>query len=288
MATPSDTVAKIAERLASRLRSYESCVVAFSGGVDSAVVAKAASIALGDRAVAVTGVGPAVSQRELETARLVAREIGIAHAEIATSEIDRPGYVANAGDRCLHCKTELYDHAVAYAREHSIATVANGANTDDLGDYRPGLQAAKDFDVRSPLVDCGIDKATVRELAAYWQLSVTDKPAAPCLASRFAIGVEVTTERLTRVEVGEALLYELGFDDCRVRYHADDVARIEVPLDQLSMLTSDGIRDQVSQRLRELGFRHVTVDLEGLRSGSLNPLEGERFLFGEALGRIDE
>jgi uncharacterized protein len=259
-----------ATRLIALLRPLESCVVAFSGGVDSAVVAKAAFLALGDRAVAATGIGPAVAESELEIARDVARAIGVRHVELPTDEISRPGYIANAPDRCFHCKSELYIVLAQYASKHDISAIANGTNVDDLGDYRPGLMAATEHKVLSPLVDCHLDKQAVRDLARHWNLPVWDKPAQPCLASRIAYGEQVTPERLTMIEEAERLLHDLGFRIVRVRYHEGDLARIEVPTEELPRLLSAEVHRQVTTTLKELGFRHVTVDLAGFRSGSLN------------------
>ncbi len=270
--------------LVEALRRYQNCVVAFSGGVDSAVVAKAARLALADRAVAVTGIGPAVSERELLVAREVAAAIGIQHVEVATDEIARPGYTANRGDRCYHCKTELYEHATNFARDHGFKAIANGTNCDDLGDYRPGLIAASEQQIVSPLVECGLRKSDVRAIADFWHLSVADKPAAPCLASRFAIGVEVTSERLERVEAAEAWLYDhLKIADCRVRYHHDDLARIELPPADISRLLEPVTRHLLEAHLRALGFRYVTIDLTGLSSGSLNPAKSDGFLAADML-----
>jgi len=261
-----------AEALVAIVRSYGSCAVAFSAGVDSTVVAKAARVALGERAIAVTGVGPALAEGELEQARELAVLIGIEHVEAATGEIERAGYVANAPDRCLHCKTELYDHVLRVAEEQGIAVIANGANLDDQGDYRPGMQAAANYHVRSPLVDCGLTKADVRRLASHWQLPVADKPASPCLASRIAYGVEVTPERLRRVDLAEQHLRALGLVEVRVRLHEGEVARIEAPAKLLEKLCDDQVRANLVARFCELGFKFTTIDLAGFRSGSLNAL----------------
>jgi len=259
-----------AEQLVATMQTYESCVVAFSGGVDSAVVAKAAQLALGQQAVAATGIGPAVAEEELAVARRVAGQIGIAHVELPTAEIERPGYIANAPDRCFHCKSELYAVLASYAERNGIATIANGTNIDDLGDHRPGLQAADDASVKSPLLECGLDKQAVRDLAQHWQLEVWDKPAAPCLASRIAYGEQVTPARLKQIELAESHLRGLGLRECRVRYHEGDLARIEVPIESLAMLSSGEVRSQLLAHFIELGFKRVTLDLEGFRSGSLN------------------
>lgn len=261
---------EIAERLVAHVGSYGSCVVAFSGGVDSAVVAKAACLALGDRSVAATGIGPAVSSEELAVARRVALYIGIRHVELPTSEIERPDYVENAPDRCFHCKTELYGVLERFAKSNHKSVIANGTVLDDLGDYRPGLQAADNAEVRSPLVECGLHKDEVRDVACYWNLEVWDKPAAPCLASRIAYGQAVTPDRLRRIEAAEQLLHRMGIRDCRVRYHEGDLARVEVPLESIAALAEHPAREELTKELINLGFRYVTLDLAGLRSGSLN------------------
>ncbi|MGI9455182.1 MAG: ATP-dependent sacrificial sulfur transferase LarE [Aeoliella sp.] len=269
----------LSKQLVDTLSSYQSCVVAFSGGVDSAVVAKVAQLALGKCAIAVTGVGPAVAAEELAAARRVALEIGIEHVELPTAEIEREGYVANAPDRCFHCKQELYSVLSTFATEQAFKTIANGTNTDDLGDYRPGLRAADELQVRSPLVECGLNKEGVRALAHYWNLDVWDKPAAPCLASRLAYGQQVTPERLRKIELAEEHLHGIGISECRVRFHEGEMARIEVPVESLELLASPDVREPLLSRLTELGFRRVTVDLAGFRSGSLN--EGLPLLRGE-------
>lgn len=261
----------IADQLLNVIRSYKSCAVAFSGGVDSAVVAKAAAECLGDRAVAVTAVSPSLAEAELEIARSEASLIGIRHVEVHTREFSRPEYQANAGNRCFFCKDTLYSLTKSKLKELGVSCIINGANTDDLGDHRPGMQAAKDHNVRSPLIEAGIDKAQVRELARFWKLSVADKPASPCLSSRLAYGVEVTEERVRRVELSEAFLKEFsGLQELRIRHEADEVARIEVPLESLDTLTKQDTSSHIVAELKRLGFRRVTLDLEGFRSGSLN------------------
>jgi uncharacterized protein len=254
------------------LSSYESCAIAFSGGVDSAVVAKAAQIALGDRAVAVTGVSQSLADGELEAARQLAQLIGIRHVELTTEEIANPDYVANAGDRCFHCKTELYSQLEGIVEKLGVKVLVNGANADDMGDYRPGHEAARNHDVRSPLAECGFTKMEIRELALEWQLPVWDKPATPCLSSRIAYGVEVTPGRLEMIDRAEQYLRSLGLREVRVRYHEGDLARIEVTAEEILDLCEPCARNALVCELRSLGFKFVSIDLEGFRSGSLNSL----------------
>jgi uncharacterized protein len=258
------------ERLIETLRSYGSCLVAFSAGVDSTVVAKAAQVALGDRAAAVTGTSASLAAGELDEAVELARLIGIRHEIINTDELADPDYVRNAPDRCYHCKTELYDELVPLAERLGLAVIANGANTDDLGDYRPGMVAAQEHQVRSPLVECGISKAEVRELAAQWGLPVWDKPASPCLSSRVAYGEEVMPERLAMIDRAEQYLREMGLRTVRVRYHRGDLARLEVPHEAISRLAEAGMRAGLIEELSKLGFKYITLDLAGFRSGSQN------------------
>ena len=253
------------------LRDCGRVAVAFSGGVDSAVVAQAAFLACGDRAFAITAVSPSLASGELENASAIARKIGIRHEVIHTQEFAQPGYVANAGNRCYFCKTELYSQIEQIAQRFPFDVLVNGANADDVGDHRPGMIAASEHQVRSPLLAAGLNKAEVRELAREWGLPVWDKPASPCLSSRIAYGVEVTPERVARVDAAEVWLRDqLGMRELRVRLEANDLARIELPIEALARLTTDDIRDRVSTYLKSLGFRYVTLDLEGFRSGSLN------------------
>lgn len=264
------------ELLVEKLRELSSCIVAFSGGVDSAVVAKAAQLALGEQAVAVTGVSASLAAGELAAAERIALSIGIRHETVSTQEFADAGYLANEPSRCWHCKDELYRQLEPLAERWGCRWVANGTNADDLGDFRPGLQAAEEHRVRSPLAECGLGKAAVRELARHWNLEVWDKPATPCLSSRVVYGLEITTEKLHRIDQAEQLLRDLGLSNVRVRYHHDDLARLEVALDDLPALSTGQARERVVERLRELGFRYVTLDLEGFRSGSfqrLVPLE---------------
>jgi uncharacterized protein len=260
------------DRLLALLRELPGVAVAFSGGIDSTVVAKAALLALGDRAVAVTADSASVARRELADARGLATLIGIRHVVVQTREFDNPAYLKNDGARCYYCKTELYTTVERLLPELGVPVVASGANLDDLGDYRPGLVAAAEHAVRHPLQEAGFTKADVRALARVWGLPTWDKPAAPCLSSRMAPGLAVTPERTRRVEDAEALLHSLGLRECRVRHHEGDLARIEVPLTEVARLAAEPIRGELALGLHALGFKFVTLDLDGFRSGSLNEL----------------
>lgn len=266
------TINEKRERLLDFIQAFRSCAVAFSGGVDSAVVAKAAQVALGDRAIAVTATSASLPEGELDVATDVARQIGIKHEVIATGELDNADYVRNAPDRCYHCKTELYTQLEQLASRFDVEVVLNGANLDDAGDYRPGMKAAAEHRVRSPLLECGFTKDDVRELAAQWQLPVWNKPASPCLSSRVAYGEEVTPERLAMIDKAEQFLRAAGFQTLRVRYHRGDLARVEVLSEDLPKLVEASFRTRLLDHLRQLGFKFVTIDLAGFRSGSLNSL----------------
>jgi uncharacterized protein len=272
------SLAEKRDRLLSRLGELGSCAVAFSGGVDSAVVAMAAHLALGDKAVAVTGVSASLAAGELDDAQRLAGSIGIRHVVLATQEFANSSYTQNAPDRCYHCKTELYTQMEGVAGRLGVAALVNGANADDRGDWRPGMKAASEHAVLSPLAECGLTKPEVRELAAYWGLSVSDKPAAPCLSSRVAYGEEVTPERLHMIDQAERFLRDLGLREVRVRYHGGDLARLEVPPEAIERFCWDETRTALTVRLRELGFKFITLDLEGFRSGSLNALHGQNLL----------
>ncbi len=260
------------DRLLDLIRSFESCAVAFSAGVDSTVVAKAAFLTLGENAVAVTGTSASLASGELAEAKQLAELIGIRHIVMQTEEFSNDDYMRNARDRCYHCKTELYTKLDERIDELGVRVILNGANVDDLGDYRPGMQAATEHQVYSPLADCNFTKADVRALAAEWNLPVSEKPATPCLSSRVAYGEEVTPARLQMIDQAERFLRDHGLTNVRVRYHKGDLARLEVPIDALAKLCSDGLRESLVARLHEIGFQFITLDLEGFRSGSLNTL----------------
>ena len=259
-------------RLVDFMKSMQHCVVAYSGGVDSAVVAKIAALVLGERAKAVMAVSPSVATGEVESAKTLAEEIGIDFHLIHTSEMEDPRYLKNDERRCYYCKQGLYLALKEFVREFPHTTIANGTNTDDLGDYRPGLEAARELRVVSPLVEAGLNKQNVRQLAKQWNLSVWDKPATPCLSSRIAYGESVTPERLRMVDQAESYLRCLGFRELRVRYHAGDLARIEILQGEVSRFATLAEDKKIANRFLVLGFRFVTLDLVGFRSGSLNSL----------------
>ncbi len=274
-------------RLLDLLKSYGRVAVAFSAGVDSTVVAAAAQRACGDQACAVTAVSPSLPSGELAEAERLAALIGIRHRVLSTDEFLNPDYARNPINRCYFCKSTLYSQLQGRVTEWAIDVVVNGANLDDLGDYRPGMQAATEFRVASPLVEACFRKSDIRELARQWDLPVWDKPASPCLSSRIAYGLEVTPERVRRVDQSEVFLRNtLGCKELRVRHEQHDLARIEVPLEVLPRLVDVVTREAVVQRLRELGFKAVTVDLQGFRSGSLNQVVGLDMRFGDSAGAV--
>lgn len=265
------TIQETADNLCRILQGYGRVAVALSGGVDSAVVAKAAALACGENAIAVTAVSPSLATGELEVARQLARAVGLRHETIHTNEFRVAGYQRNAGDRCYYCKTELYEQIEELLPKLDVDVICNGANVDDQGDHRPGMKAAAEHAVRSPLIEAGCTKSDVRTLAQLWSLEVWDKPAMPCLSSRIAYGVEVTPERVRRIDQAEQFLCKtFSLREFRVRLEAHDLARIEVPEEFLETLVQTENRQQIIKAFREIGFQYVTIDLEGFRSGSLN------------------
>jgi len=260
------------DRLLELLQSLESVAVAFSGGLDSAVLAKAAQLALGDRAVAITGSSASMAAGELDACQDLARQIGIRHEIIRTDELANPEYQRNDANRCYHCKTTLFVQVEALCQRLGVAVVADGSNQDDQGDHRPGMRAARERNVRSPLAEVGLAKADIRQLAHHWGLPIWDKPATPCLSSRIAYGETVTPERLAMIDQAEKFLRQRGLQPLRVRYHKGDMARIEVAVDAIARFIDPGFRREVTDYLKSLGFKYISLDLEGFRSGSLNQI----------------
>lgn len=273
MTTPASAVAEALrareDALFRRLRALPSVVVAYSGGVDSAFLAWAATRALGDRALSVTADSPSYPERHRQMALAIARDFGLTHEFIRTDELDRPEYRANEPDRCYYCKNELFSHLSQLATERGFAAVADGSNADDRGDYRPGRRAAREFGIISPLDEAGLTKADIRSLSREAGLPTWDEPASACLSSRIPYFSEVTPEKLRVIEQSEDALRALGFRVLRVRYHGE-VARIEVAREEMARLLEPDISRAADAALRGLGFKYVAIDLRGYRLGSLN------------------
>jgi uncharacterized protein len=263
-----DTDCKL-KALNALLKSYGDVIVAFSGGVDSTFLAEAARRVLEDRALAVTAISDSYPEREMKAAKDIAKQIGIRFETVNTDELEMEGYASNPTNRCYFCKTELFTKLKPIAEKYRVSTIVYGAIPDDVGDYRPGMDAAKSMGIKAPLIDTNLTKADIREVSKHWGLPTWDKPAFACLSSRFPYGTRITRDLLRQVDRAEQFLYDLGVRQFRVRHHGD-LARIELEPSEIPQISTKSIRSQIDEYFKLLGYQYVTLDLQGYRSGSLN------------------
>jgi uncharacterized protein len=263
-----DTDCKL-KALNALLKSYGDVIVAFSGGVDSTFLAEAARRVLANRVLAVTAISDSYPEREMQAAQDIAKQIGIRFETVNTDELEMEGYASNPANRCYFCKTELFTKLKPIAEKYRVSTIVYGAIPDDVGDYRPGMDAAKSMGIKAPLIDTNLTKADIREVSKHWGLPTWDKPAFACLSSRFPYGTRITRDLLRQVDRAEQFLYDLGVRQFRVRHHGD-LARIELEPSEIPQISTKSIRSQIDEYFKLLGYQYVTLDLQGYRSGSLN------------------
>ena len=263
------TAAEKEQNLRGLMREMQTVLVAYSGGVDSSYLALIATQELGGKAVCVTGLSPSVSRKQRDEAAQIAEEFNFNFQTIKTDELENPLYQVNPNNRCYHCKTELYGKLASLAEKNQIKFILDGANIDDVGDYRPGRLAAAEKSVRSPLIEVGLSKNEIRELSKKLKLPTWSQPSTPCLSSRIAYGVPVTIERLSKIERGEEIMRRLGFREFRVRVH-DELVRLEIAPSEMKRALDLNVTETMAEKFRGLGFKYVTLDLHGYRSGAMN------------------